>query len=281
MADPPMAPHADLIRLGRKPTWREYLRSIWARRQFATSVPLGELKAQNMDTVMGGLWHLLNPLLLVGVYYIMFGLILQRALEGTENYVTFLTIGIFVFFYSRKSIQAGAKSIVSNLTLIRSIRFPRAILPLAAVLGETVALGPAIAAMLAVVLLTGYWPQSGWLLIIPLFALQALFNFGAAMIVARVTDHFHDTQQFLGYALQMWFYLSGVLYPVETLITDPGIRALFLANPAYLFVTLMRDAVMQGTLRPHLLLYATVWSVAIFVIGAAFFRAREESYGRG
>jgi teichoic acid transport system permease protein len=276
-----MTSHPDLIQLGRPPALGAYLRAIWSRREFAVTVPLGELKAQNMDTVLGGLWHLLNPLLLVGVYYTIFGLILNIGDRGTDNFIAFLTVGIFTFFYTRKSLQSGAKAIVSNLPLIRSIRFPRAVLPISAVVGETVALVPAVAAMLAVVIVTGEAPHFTWLLLAPVFALQAAFNLGLAFFVARLTDHFRDTERFLPYLLQIWFYLSGVLYSVDYFITDPVARSLFVANPAYVFVTLAREAVLHAATSIHLWLIAAAWSTVVLCAGFAFFRAREQDYGHG
>jgi len=270
-----------LVKLGAPPSLREYLSSIWARRELATSIPLGELKAQNQDTVLGGLWHLLNPLLLVLVYYVVFGLILRVGDRGTDNFVAFLSTGIFTFFFTRKSVQSGAKSIVSNLGLIRSIQFPRAILPIAAVLGETIAMGPAIATMFAVVVLTGEPPRLTWLLVIPIFTVQAMFNLGLAMGVARLTDHFHDVQQLLPYLMTIWMYLSGLFYNVDAFLTDPTALAVFKANPAYAFMQLVRDALLAGSTDVGLWLLVLGWTVVSATVGFIYFRAREGEYGRG
>lgn len=275
------ADQSDLVPLDARPPLAAYLRSIWERREFATMVPMGELKAQNMNTVLGGLWHLLNPLLLVGVYFIIFGVILKVGDRGTDNFIAFLTIGIFVFFYTRKSIQQGARALVTNLALIRSIKFPRVILPISAVVGETAALVPAVLAMLTVALLTGERPHLTWFLLFPIFSLQAVFNFGAACLVSRLTDHFHDVQHLLPYALQIWFYLSGVLYSVDAFVGDPTARAVMKANPAYIFITLVRDAVLEGAFSPRLLLAASAWAITLAIGGFVYFRQREQEYGHG
>lgn len=276
-----MSHHPGLVQLGQRPLLKRYLRDIWARRELALTLPLGELRAQNMNTVLGGAWHLLNPLLLVAVYYVVFGVILGVGDRGTDNFIAFLAIGIFAFFYTRKSVQAGSKAIISNMQLIRSIKFPRAILPIAAVVGEAIALGPAVIAMLSVALLTGESVHASWLLILPIFALQTVLNLGLAFFVARVTDHFRDTDRFLPYVLQLWFYLSGVLYAVDHFVGEGLVRQLFVYNPAYAFITLAREAVLDGTTTLHLWGVAGGWSVSLLIIGFFFFRAREESYGRG
>jgi teichoic acid transport system permease protein len=274
-------PHPELIRLDVKAPLAAYVRAVWERRQFASMVAMAQLRAQNMDTVLGGVWHLLNPLLLVGVYFLIFGVILDVGERGTDNFVAFLSCGIFVFFYTRKCLQQGARTVVTNLPLIRSIKFPRVILPLSAVLTETIALVPAVAVMLLVALLTGERPMLAWVLLLPIFALQMVFNFGAAAAMARLTDHFHDVQQVLPFVMQVWFYFSGVLYSVDAFVTDPVAAAVMKADPAYVYITLVRDAVLHGETSPALWTGAVAWALVVGAGGFVFFRAREERYGSG
>ncbi|HZW44223.1 MAG TPA: ABC transporter permease [Dermatophilaceae bacterium] len=241
---------------------------------------MGQLKAQNQDTVLGSFWHLLNPLLLVGVYYLVFGLILDVGGRGADNFVAFLTAGLFTFLFTRKSVQSGAKSIVSNLGLIRSIKFPRAVLPIAAVLGEAIAMVPAVAAMLCVVLLTGESPRFTWLLLPAIYTVQAVFNLGLAFILARATDHFHDIEHILPYTMTIWMYLSGVFYEVDAYIADPTALFIFKLNPAYVFMQLVRNALLGGFNEGRLWLLAVGWALVSIALGFAYFRAREQAYGR-
>lgn len=272
---------AGLIRLGGRQPLGAYVRDIWGRREFALTVPLGELRAQNMDSILGNVWHLLNPLLLIGVYYVVFDVILSVGDRGVENFVAFLSIGILTFFYTRKSLTAGAKSLVTNMPLVRSIRFPRAILPLAAVIKETVALGPALVAIASVVLLTGERPHPAWLLVVPAFAVQMTFNLGGALLLARLADHFRDVQQVLPYFFQIWLYVSGVFYSVEHYVQDPVQRAMFGLNPAYVYISMVRDAILDGAFAPGTWAIGVLWAVAALVGGGVYFRAREQDYGRG
>src|SRR5688572_2784464 len=119
----------DLVKLGTTPGVVEYLKALWVRREFAIAIPTAELQAQHRNTVLGGLWHLLNPLLQMGVYYLVFGVILDVN-RGVDNFLGFIAIGVFTFHFTTKSVTAGAKAITSNEGLIRAIMFPRAILPL-------------------------------------------------------------------------------------------------------------------------------------------------------
>ena len=108
----------DLIPLGRSMPVRVYLQSLWERRQFAISVPVGELRTQHMNTVLGNVWHLLNPMLQVGVYFLIFGLLLGTD-RGIDNFITYLAIGVFSFGYMQRAIKACASSIIRRAPCLR------------------------------------------------------------------------------------------------------------------------------------------------------------------
>lgn len=268
------------MRLGQKPPLADYLRALWQRRDFAVTVPLGELRAQNMDTVLGNLWHLLNPVMLVAVYFTIFGLLLDTS-RGVDNFLAFLSVGVFVYQYSQRATIAAAKSIPANEGLIRSIQFPRALLPISTVIGQTVAFMPAVVVMLVVAVATGEQPRLRWLLLAPVVALQAAFNLGTALVVARLADSFRDVQNILPFVFRLLFYLSGVLYLVEAWVDDPVLLRAFNANPFYAFVTLARGAILGGPVDPELWVSVLVWTGVVLPLGFAFFRAGEQRYGRG
>lgn len=258
-----------------------YLRQTWSRRDFALAIAAGELRGQHMDSVLGNVWHVLNPLLLAGVYYLVFGVLLDIS-RGVENFPAFIVIGVFIFHFSQKSIISGSGAVVANEGLIRSIKFPRAVLPLSVVLGHAVAFLPALAVMLVIVAATGETPQPQWLLLAPIVLLQALFNLGGALIVARLTDLFRDVQNLLPYLFRLAFYGSGVLYSPERFVSDPAVLAFFDFNPFFVFVSLARGPLLgEMSLDPRLVWIAVGWTVVLLVAGFVFFRGGEEQYGRG
>lgn len=275
-----MASTGHLIELGRRMPIAAYLRALWNRREFAWAVPMNELRAQNMDTVLGNLWHLLNPLMLVGVYWLVFGAILKVERVPGVPYIAFLAVGVFLFQYTQKSTIQGAKSIIGNVGLIRSMQFPRAILPLSAVIQETIALLPALVLMLIVVIVAGITPNPLWPLLIVLVALQALFNLGAAFIVARFTDYFRDLQNVLPYIFRLLFYASAIIFPASQYVDDDYL-VFFDLNPLYAFVTTARDILLEGVFDPLRWASAVVWTAVLLVSGFLYFRAHEHRYGRG
>jgi len=267
-----------LVPAGRPLPLGIYLQELWLRRDFMIRVPLEELRAQNAHTLLGGIWLILNPLLQVGVYFLVFGVIMPID-RGVDDYLMFLTIGVFVFFYSQRVISEAARSVVVNLGLIRTLRFPRATLPLSATVGQTMAFIPALTVMTAVVAAHGTWPHPRWLLIPVLLALQIAFSLGAGFLAARYNYTYRDLENLLPFVFRLAFYVSGVLYSVDHYIDSTLGRAVFLANPFYCFVTVWRW-VLAGTPAAGEIWVATgVWSTITLVVGFALFRARETTYG--
>jgi teichoic acid transport system permease protein len=282
--DDPRAVWPDLREVGLRTPLRAYLGDVWQRREFAVTVPLGELRAQNQDTALGQLWHLLNPLMLIGIYFFIFEIILQvESRRGIDNYLAFLTVGVITFNYTRSSVQSGARMIVKNRKLVQSINFPRAILPLSSMVSETISHLYALPVMFGMVLLSGIGSDPvqvrwTWLLMVVVVAVQLLLNLGLAMITARLTFHFRDVQQFLPFLLRLGLYASGVLIPLA-IVPQATVRWILQLNPVYNIIEMARDAVLVGTLQPRVWLLGIGSTAVIFVFGFWFFRRAENEYG--
>ena len=274
--------------IGAERRLKDYVRDLWERREFAFTLPLGELRAQNQNTVIGQFWHLLNPLMLVLVYWLVFDVFLQRgeavggdrsSLFGGENYVGFLVAGIIPYTYTAKAMQSGARMIVANRKLVQTINFPRAVLPLSALLTETIAMGPALLVMFVLLLATGEVLAWSWLLVIPAFLLQTVFNAGLAFYTSRMTFHFQDVQQLLPYLLRLAFYVSGIIFAIDQ-VPEP-FKTILLLNPLNAFVNLYREATLEtpggGPLSWEI---AAAWTVVIAISGFLYFRNAESEYGR-
>lgn len=278
------SPAPQLIELGVTPSLADYTRSLWRRREFAWSTARGELQTQHLDTVLGSAWHLINPLLLIGVYFLVFGVVLETDRGLGEQFLPFLAIGVFHYQFSQKSIIGGAKTITNNQGLIRSLQFPRALLPIATVLREAMAFVPVLGVMLLIVLLNGQTIRWTWLLLMPLVALQLVFNLGATFISARLTDKFRDLENLLPYLFRLGFYGSGVIFAIDAYITNELILAWLTLNPFYSILSLVRDQLLDGYSPAFAgLMWWSVagWALVSSVVGLLVFRAGEREYGRG
>lgn len=257
-----------------------YLRALWDRRLFATIAPRYELTAQNMDRVLGNLWLVLNPLLQVGVYYLFFGVVVGTR-GGVEHFVSFLSIGVFVYSFSQRSIMASAFAVTQNLGLIRSLRFPRALLPISVSVANTIAYGPVLIVMIGVVLLDAGLP-SRTVIALPLVVLmQVAFNLGAGFVVARLNMLIPDTENILTFLFRLVFYMSGILYSIDIYVESERLRSLFAVNPFFTWIELTRFALIGTAAPARIWISAVLWSGVLLVAGFEFFRRGELSYGRG
>lgn len=274
-----LAESAGLADINERLALGPYLRDLWARREFAIAVPLGAVRARNTEMLLGSVWQVLNPLFLVGVYYLMFGLILGVD-RGLPNFLTFLAVGVFFFHHTQRAVMNATTSLLKNEGLIRSIRFPRVIMPMAMVLEEVLVFLPAVGVVLLVALFTGEPVRAAWLLLPLILALQVVFNIGAALIGARIAHSFRDFSNLLPYLFRILFYVSGALYPVSRFIENSTQQRLFDINPMYAFLTLARGPLLGSEMPVELWFSVVAWTAAVLVGGFVVFRRAEGEYGR-
>lgn len=267
-----------LVDLSFRPSTTSYLREAWRRREFAIVMPAQDLRAQNMDTALGQLWHLMNPALLVGVYFLIFGVVIDTG-RGVDNFLGFLVIGIVLFHLTQRVTQESAVSITQNLGLIRSIQFPRILLPAAAVNGQTAAFLPALVLALLTVLATGEKPSLRWLLLGPVLAAQFTFNLGSALVVARIGTTVRDLRQILPHLFRLLFYASGVIFSVDAFIENQFWQALFALNPIYDFITVARWCVLDLPVDGWVIVGVLGWSLVMPALGLVVFRRSEQKLG--
>jgi len=106
-----------------------YLLDLWRRRDFVWSMALANVRGRHASTSLGLAWWVLDPLLLGSIFLLVFGLILDTR-RGDPNYIAFLLSGLFVFFFTRRTMTAGAMAIQLNSQMVATQRFPRLMLPL-------------------------------------------------------------------------------------------------------------------------------------------------------
>lgn len=271
---------SELIPVGAVPGVIAYLRQAWRYRDFSMNLAVSEAQTQHVDTVLGNVWQLLNPALLVAVYYLIFGVLFDGT-RGVDNYLGFLVVGVFLFTFIRKSMASGARAVINNRSLVQSVRFPRVVLPVASTIAELISFLPSIAVILAVVLVTGEGIHVTWLLIVPLTGILCVFNVGLAMAASRLTVQFRDLEEVLPFMLRLWFYMSGVLYPVSRIGTELGgaWQTVFEINPANVFITIGRDAVLDHSASLGRWAAGVGWAIGVAATAFVFFRRHELEYG--
>jgi teichoic acid transport system permease protein len=262
---------------------RQYLADMWSRRDFVIALPVEELRASHQNTLLGNVWHLGNPLLSVAVYYLVFGVVL-RVDRGVDNYILWLMVGVFAFGLTQRTVLGGATAISSNQGLMRSIRFPRALLPVSEMISRLLTFSFELSVIAGVALLTGEGVSRRWIALPLVLAVHSAFNLGGAFIAARLNDAFRDVQQIIPFIFRLLTYVSGVIFPLDRFLTEDTehryIRAFVEYNPLVKLLSLYRWVFLGVPLELTDVLWTVAVSAVVLVAGFAFFRAAEWRYGR-
>lgn len=270
----------DLPLLGVRPALPAYLRQLWGRREFLVLLALSRVRAENDRDRLGPAWVVLKPLINAVVYGAVFGLLL-RADSRPDNFVPFLVAGVFVFAHLSSCLTDGAASVSGSADLVRSLRFPRAVLPLAVVVQRTVGLGAMTAVLLVVVVACGEPVRTSWLLVVPALALATVFAAGTALAAARLTVHLRDLAHLLPFLTRLLFYVSGIFYELDRVVTDPRALAVLELNPAHVYITLVRGALLtESTATSGTWVLGVLWALVALPAGLVFFWRAEQEYGR-
>ncbi|MFF1322946.1 MULTISPECIES: ABC transporter permease [Streptomyces] len=273
---------------GARPSLFEYVRQLWDRRHFILAFSRAKLTAQYSQAKLGQLWQVATPLLNAAVYFFIFGVILEadRGMPR-EVYIPFLVTGVFVFTFTQSSVMAGVRAISGNLGLVRALHFPRASLPISFALQQLQQLLYSMIVLFVVAIGFGSYPKLSWVLILPVLALQFLFNTGLALIMARAGSKTPDLAQLMPFVMRTWMYASGVMFSIPVMLKDKPewIATVLQWNPAAVYMDLMRFAMIDGygssNLPDHVWAAAVGWAVLFAVGGFVYFWKAEERYGRG
>jgi teichoic acid transport system permease protein len=269
---------------GARPGLFAYVRQLWQRRHFIIAFANAKTAASYSTAKLGQIWQILTPLMNAAVYYLIFGVMLETD-RGVENYEAYLVTGIFIFTFTQSAVLAGTRSISDQLNLIRALHFPRACLPISFTIVQLQQLLVSMIVLCGIVLATGEPISVGWLLILPALAMQFVFNVGLSLIVARFGAIVTDMKQLMPFLLRTWLYASGVFYSIQafTKNLDPWVGKVLEANPASVYIELVRDALIDshGTIPAHLWAYGLGWALLFGLGGFVYFWQAEEQYGRG
>ncbi|HET6354548.1 ABC transporter permease [Streptomyces sp.] len=272
---------------GARPALPDYVRQLWSRRHFIGAFATARLTAQYSRAKLGQVWQIMTPLLNAAVYYFIFGILLQTS-RGVPDFVPFLVTGVFIWTFTSSSIMTGSGAIRGNMGLVQALHFPRATLPISYVLLQLQQLLFSMGALIMILICFGEYPKLTWLLAVPALILQAVFNTGVSMIMARLCARTPDIAQLMPFVLRTWMYASGVMWSIDKVLKGAHLPHLVMValecNPAAVFIDLMRFALIESyssaQLPPHVWAVALGWALLFGVGGFIYFWKAEEEYGR-
>ncbi len=250
-------------------------------RQLTTNLVRRDLKVRHRGTFLGMLWSLTNPLLIVGLYYVIFTYIVQaqpavdvpRPDGHAVPFALYFFSGLIIWNVFGTSAQSATTSVVGSGYLLRKVYFPRAILPLSAVLSSlvTFAFEFAILAILAVAFVG---PPGWYVLWLPvILAITAIMAYGAALFLAAITVFLRDVAHFIGVLLQLWFWSTPIVYSLLYVSKRPSVLRLVKLNPMTGVVVSFRNVVLLD--QPpalRLLAYDLGFALVALAIGAWVFQ---------
>lgn len=230
---------------------------------------------------LGRAWIVLQPILDTAVYVLVFGVVLNVS-KNIDHFVGYLVLGVIFFNFITRALNSGAGLIQSSKGMIASFSFPKAALPISLIVKQLLDnVAPAIVGLLIAFLFHGLTPSLAILAVPVLFLMIHLFSLGAMLIVARITAFVPDLKALVSAFTRGLFFVSGVFFDIHRFDSNETVQSIMLANPAYQFLTAVREASIYQTLPPlGRWLYLTAWTLGLLIIGLIFFWEAEERYAR-
>jgi ABC-2 type transport system permease protein/lipopolysaccharide transport system permease protein len=231
-----------------------------------------DLRVRYQRSMLGFLWTLLNPILMMATLTFVFSTIFR---VNKENYVVFLYAGMVPWNFLSGSLNDSAFSIISNEALIRKIYLPKVIFPLTRVLINLTTFLLSMAALFLLLKPIGarITPQ---LVLLPVVVLLFLaFTLGLGLIVATANTFYRDCGHLVSVFLQAWYFATPIIY--ETSLLPPGAQWRFWLNPAFPFIRLFQMILYEGH-WPQLSLFLIAAGVATACLGVGYvsFKCHED-----
>jgi ABC-2 type transport system permease protein len=196
-----------------------------------TAIARSDFKLRFFGSALGYLWQLMRPMLLFGVLYVMFTVILK--VSGEPYFGVALLLGIVLFTFFSEATAAAVSSVIDRENLVRKIQFPRVVIPMAVVMTACFNLMLNLVVVFIFATASGVRPRWGWLGLFPLLLLLVVFAAGIAMLLSALYVRYRDVQPIWEVSLQILFYSSLILVPYETVVKEgyDTIASALLLNP--------------------------------------------------
>lgn len=238
-------PRVDLGRPITGPTalgddWRRLLTLSW-------TLAVTDFKMKFFGSILGYLWQIMRPLLLFGVLFLVFSVFLKFG-EDLPFYAAALLLGIVLYGFLSEATGGAVRSLITREPLVRKVQFPRLAVPLSVVLTALFNFVLNIIPVFIFLFIAGGKPLWSWWQLPFLVLGLALFAFGLAMLLSALFVRYRDVEPIWDVILQVMFYASPVIYPIEQLLNDPAlgkVGSALMANPFAAILQQARHAVVS------------------------------------
>lgn len=259
--------------------WR--LGELWRHRDLLRLLVWRDFVTVHKQTVLGPLWHVINPVLTALTYSLIFGRMVRLPTDGLPPIVFYMG-GTVAWNYFTACFYKTNNSLAGNAGLFSKVYFHRLILPLSAVMSSLISFGiqcAIFAVIVAIFLLRGAPIQpNAWMAALPLLvAMLAGYGLALGLICSALTTRYRDLSQLVGFATQLLMFATPIIYPLS--FVDERHRWIALSNPLAAIIETFRYACLgQGTFEVQHLLIAAVTLAVLLVLGVTIFTRAERTF---
>ena len=269
-------PDTPMIKIRASNKWSGLdLRSIWSHRELLYFMAWRDLKVRYKQTLLGVSWVILQPVLMTLIFAVFLGRLTQIPSDGVP-YILFLYAGLLPWTFFSNSVSTSSHSLIANAHMITKVYFPRAIVPLAAVLVRLCDF--MVAAAILVGLMIYYrQPVALSILITPFLILHlTLLILALSLWFAALNIKYRDVGTVLPVLLQLWMFASPIIYPIS--LVDPKWRWAYSLNPLAGIIGGFRAALLGSELDVKSLLVSAIITLALLVYSTFVFRRMEDQF---
>ena len=252
----------------------KYIKKIFAYNELIITLAVKDFKVRYKNAVLGFLWALLNPLLMMAILSVVFSFVFKIQVD---KYPVFLLTALLPWYFLSFSLSGSTVSIVENANLIKKISFAREIIPVSVVLSNLFNLLLSLLVLFVFMFIFGVKFTPLILLLPFVIILQTIFVMGISFICATLHTIYRDTKHIVDTLLLLGFYLTPVFYPVSMV---PGkIEHIYMFNPMACIITIYRSILFYGVMPSvNIIIYAILFSAALFIFGLMLFRRHEKLF---
>ncbi len=240
-----------------------------------------DISSKYVGSLLGLYWSVINPIITLIVYIIVFGVFLKVRLPGDTDiwdFALYFSSGFLPWLAFQDSVMRASRSITENKNYIKKVPFPSEIFPIYTTLSEFVNLFIGLGIFFVLLLLLKGVPTI-YILTIPLvIALQFIFTLSLAFFFSSGAVYFRDIPQILGAVFMIWFWATPIAYTVN--LIPINFQWIVRLNPAYYMLEIYRDALFYGKLpESDIILPFLIFTLLLFVLSIAFFRKTKTGFG--
>lgn len=258
-----------------------HLSDLWRYRDLTMLFVWRDFVAQYKQTILGPLWHIIQPLFTTLLFTLIFGRVAKLPTDDLPP-MLFYMAGITCWNYFAECLNRSSGTFINNASIFGKVYFPRLCVPVSVVISNIIKFGIQFGLFLA--FMGYYWAQGApihpntLILLTPVLVLiMAALGLGVGIIVSALTIRYRDLQVLITFGVQLLMYVTPVIYPIS--MVSEKYRWLVLANPMSSIVETFRYAFLgAGTFDPVSLLYSAAITLVILLVGIVLFNHVERTF---